>query len=162
MMLKTLRTREEGSLLLSTFHLLFFVSFLILSLTGIVYNQLMQLQQISQAYEAKALIEVSEFLLQEKLEGEEVESATLHFSQGKVAISKDSDTAYSLVATMTNGYTSSQTLSVTPNPGPDEVLVTPENLESTELPITEESSVRELEKQPVVILGETGLPLENE
>ncbi|MER2063319.1 MAG: hypothetical protein ABS873_01590 [Alkalibacterium sp.] len=136
-MIKKICESEEGSLLLSTFHLLLFITFLVLSLTGIVYNQHMQLNQMSQAYEAKALIEVSRTLLQERLEKEEVDEAVLSFNQGEVTISKVSGYEYRLVATLTNAYVSSQSITIPPvnELGDLEVLedsVDSENRESQE------------------------------
>ncbi|WP_091529036.1 hypothetical protein [Alkalibacterium subtropicum] len=137
---KKLRTNEEGSLLLSTFHLLLFISFLILSVTAIVNNQLMQLHQISQAYEAKALIEVSESLLKDRLVREEVEAATLYFSQGHVEIIKETDTDYSLVAHLTNHYTRRQMLRIEPEPNPKGILIIPEDSDTGDVFSTDENS----------------------
>ncbi|MFO8068433.1 MAG: hypothetical protein R6U02_00315 [Alkalibacterium sp.] len=112
MMVNKIRCNDEGSLLLSTFHLLLFISFLILSLTAILQHQMMQLQLISQAYEAKALIEVSEELLRERLDREDVETGTIYFSEGRVDISKETDTRYTLAATMPNHYTSRRSIEI--------------------------------------------------
>lgn len=103
---------DEGSILLSTFHLLLFISFLIISLTAILQHQMMQLQQISQSYEAKALIEVSEAFLRERLEWEDVETGTLYFDEGRVDVLKETDTLYTFVATMPNHYTSKRTIEI--------------------------------------------------
>jgi len=131
---------EEGSLLLSTFHLLFFVSFLILSLTGIIYNQMMQLQQFSQAYEAKALIEMSEAVLQDKLEWEDVEKGTVYFTQGKVDIEKVSDTEYELSARLNNNYTSSQNVIIPLPTKPEESGALLENQGADVPPLIEADS----------------------
>lgn len=137
---KKLRTNEEGSLLLSTFHLLLFISFLILSVTGVVYNQLMQLQQISQAYEAKALIEVSESMLKDRRVWEDVETATLYFSQGHVEIVKETDAEYLLVAYLNNRYTSQQRFIVEPDPALEETLLIQGDPDPADVPLADESS----------------------
>ncbi|GEK88755.1 hypothetical protein SAMN04488100_10833 [Alkalibacterium putridalgicola] len=131
---------EEGSLLLSTFHLLLFISFLILSVTGVVYNQLMQLQQISQSYEAKALIEVSESMLKDRLVWEDVETATLYFSQGHVEILKETDAEYSLVAYLNNRYTSRQRFIVEPDPTLEEILIIQGDPDPADVPLADENS----------------------
>jgi len=97
---------EEGSILLSTFHLLLFLTFLILALTTVVQNQVMQLRQISHSYEARALIALSEDKLREKLESQEVESGTIAYSTGNVEIIREAEKTYLLVATLNNSYTS--------------------------------------------------------
>lgn len=109
---KKITTEDEGSLLLSTFYLLIFISFLILSLTGIIYNQLTQLQLTSQAYEAKALIEVSQNMLREKDDLDKIERAMLYFKQGEVQIKKLSEREYKLEARLNNAYKSSLTFSI--------------------------------------------------
>lgn len=131
-----LRNNDQGSILLSTFHLLFFMSFLILSLTSVIRNQVMQLQQISQAYEAKALIEVSELLLRERILWEEVETGMVYFKQGSVEITKESDAEYVLVAKLSNGYTSRLTVEIRLAPESDE----PERENILEEPLTDLTS----------------------
>ncbi|OJF94305.1 hypothetical protein AX762_07535 [Alkalibacterium sp. 20] len=111
-MINKISHNDEGSLLLSTFHLLLFISFLIISLTAILQHQMMQLQQINQSYEAKALIEVSEVFLRERLEWEDIETGTLYFNEGRVDVAKETETLYTLVATMPNHYTSRRSIEI--------------------------------------------------
>lgn len=101
---------DEGSVLLSTFYLLLFMSFLIISLTSIVRLQVLQLQQISQSYEAKALIEMGEAILKEKVEREDVETGKIIFREGVVDVKKETGTTYTLVVTLSNQYTSRSTI----------------------------------------------------
>lgn len=157
MMRQTVRDNEEGSLLLSTFHLLFFISFLIVSLTGIVYNQMMQLQQISQAYEAKALIEVSKSMLREKAKWEDVETATLYFSQGEVVIRKASDTEFILAAKLNNSYTSSQTIAIAFPVEPADRQADPESLGSDDIPLIEQPIEADLELERIEIIDDINL-----
>ncbi|MDZ7834856.1 MAG: hypothetical protein U5K84_05495 [Alkalibacterium sp.] len=100
------RGGEEGSILLSTFHLLLFLTFLILALTTVVQNQVMQLRQISHSYEARALIALSEDRLKERLEWHEVETGMIAYSTGNVEIIRESEKTYLLVATLNNSYAS--------------------------------------------------------
>lgn len=106
--------KEEGSILLSTFHLLLFSSFLIISLTTVMRYQIMQLQQISHSYEAKALIELSADILRERVETDEIETSTLYFNSGSVKINKETASQYTLIATLTNTYTSKATINIVP------------------------------------------------
>lgn len=156
-MIRNTRTSEEGSIMLSTFYLILFVSFLTVSLAGIIYNQMMQLKHLSDAYEAKALIEVSGHLLEERLESEDIETAILYYSEGIVKIRKESAEEYSLVATLANEYTSSQRITVTleveseerlPGPEMSQPIVTPPVSNDTEKNWEEQEDRHTNERDP--------------
>ncbi|GEK91354.1 hypothetical protein [Alkalibacterium kapii] len=132
--------QDEGSLLLSTFHLLFFISFLIISLTSIINNQLMQLQLVSRAYEAKAMIEVSQTLLRGKNEWENVETGTIYFSQGEVTIEKKTAGEYELEAKLNNNYTSSQTIFIDKTISKEERKKKRDNTTTSKTPVKDTSS----------------------
>ncbi len=105
---------EKGSVLLSTFHLLLFTSFLLISLTSIVRLQVMQLQQIAFSYEAKALIEIGEEILMVEVEKNNIETGRILFREGTVDIKKETESLYTLVATLPNQYTSQSTIEIQP------------------------------------------------
>ena len=105
---------EKGSVLLSTFHLLLFTSFLLISLTSIVRLQVMQLQQIAFSYEAKALIEIGEEILMVEVEKNNIETGRILFREGTVDIKKETESLYTLVATLPNKYTSQSTIEIQP------------------------------------------------
>ena len=132
---------EKGSVLLSTFHLLLFTSFLLISLTSIVRLQVMQLQQIAFSYEAKALIEIGEEILMVEVEKNNIETGRILFREGTVDIKKETESLYTLVATLPNKYTSQSTIEI--HPIVEEIVET-EEPEKTQ-PDVSEDELTELE-----------------
>lgn len=106
---------EEGSVLISTFGLLLFLSFLITSATLVIRHQVIQFNQISTSYEAKAMIEMTEHLFLENQNKEEIKSGVVTFSNGSVTVTEMSERVYLFKATLNNNYTSQATL-ILPEP----------------------------------------------
>lgn len=106
---------EEGSVLISTFGLLLFLSFLITSATLVIRHQVIQFNQISTSYEAKAMIEMTEHLFLENQNKEEIKSGVVTFSNGSVTVTEMSERVYFFKATLNNNYTSQATL-ILPEP----------------------------------------------
>lgn len=106
---------EEGSVLISTFGLLLFLSFLITSATLVIRHQVIQFNQISTSYEAKAMIEMTEHLFLENQNKEEIKSGVVTFSNGSVIVTEMSERVYFFKATLNNNYTSQATL-ILPEP----------------------------------------------
>lgn len=103
---------EEGSILVSTFALLLFLSFMITTVTGIVYHQAYQLNQISMAYETKAMLQMTSRLIEEEWDKGNLESGQLTFSKGTVTVQRLTKTSVSVQVAHVNGQSRTETLSI--------------------------------------------------
>ncbi|GAA0352594.1 hypothetical protein GCM10008932_01970 [Alkalibacterium iburiense] len=100
-----LKQDDQGSILVSTFALLLFISFLITSASLVIKHQVVQYNLISQTYEAKAMIEMTKQILVDE-DNEAISSGSLAFSNGTVTIKQTGERKYSIEATLNNNFTS--------------------------------------------------------
>ena len=101
----SIKQDDQGSILVSTFALLLFISFLITSASLVIKHQVVQYNLISQTYEAKAMIEMTKQILVDE-DKETISSGSLVFSNGTVTVIQTEDRKYSIEATLDNNFTS--------------------------------------------------------
>src|SRR5690554_5731072 len=101
----SIKQDDQGSILVSTFALLLFISFLITSTSLVIKHQVIQYNLISQSYEAKAMIEMTKQIMVEE-NNEAIKNGALVFSEGTVTVKQMGDRKYSIEATLDSNYTS--------------------------------------------------------
>lgn len=116
---------EQGSILVSTFGLLLFLSFLITTATLVIKHQVIQYNLITHTYEAKAMIEMTKQILLEE-DDESIRSGSLSFTNGTVSVKRTHDRRYTIEATLDNNYKSQSTF-VLPEPEIEETDPIDEN-----------------------------------
>lgn len=105
---------EEGSIIASVVLLISLSSVLLLGMTYIIKNQVIQYHNIKNAYEAKSMLEMSEFVVNERIEDESLKiGGMIRFSNGEVEVNISSDEQINMEARLTNGFTSSKHLPTT-------------------------------------------------
>lgn len=110
--MKNIIQDEEGSIIASVILLITLSSVLLLGMTQIVKNQVMQFHNIKNAYEAKSMLEMSEHIVSEGIENHSLKTGgTIRFSNGEVELSISPEEQLILEARLTNGFTSSKHLS---------------------------------------------------
>lgn len=109
-------TSEKGYLLLSTVFFLMFSGLFAQSMIKVASNHVIQLRQLSSAYEAKSALNISEeFLLQETRENEFPAEGLIATSEGPVVIKSkvnENEYLYTLTLTTNNGAQYSKDLIV--------------------------------------------------
>lgn len=109
-------TSEKGYLLLSTVFFLMFSGLFAQSMIKVAGNHVIQLRQLSGAYEAKSALNISEeILLQETRENELPVEGLIKTSEGRVSIKSkvnENEYLYTLTLTTNNGAQFSKDLIV--------------------------------------------------
>lgn len=114
-----LKKDEQGSILVSTFGLLLFISFLITTATIVIKHQVIQYNLITHTYEAKAMIEMSKHIILEE-GNEDISEGSLSFSNGTVTVKRTNGRSYTLEAKLDNDFRSQSKLEL-PEPINEEI-----------------------------------------
>lgn len=105
---------EEGSIIASVVLLITLSSVLLLGMTYIIKNQVIQYHNIKNAYETKSMLEMSEFVVNERIENNSLKTGgMIRFSNGEVEVNISPEEQINMEARLTNGFTSSKHLSTT-------------------------------------------------
>lgn len=105
-------SEEAGGTLLSTLFLSLFLALFISSAALVLKHQSLQFRQAANAYEAKAMIEMTEvFIITAEKKGQS-SPREVEFRQGKTTVSPLSGDRYQITAMLYSGYTSRKTVTL--------------------------------------------------
>lgn len=127
---------EQGYLMLTTLFLLMLSGIMTQSLIKISTNHIIQLNEISASYEAKAALNVAENLLNEQLkeDNHNIQKGKIVASCGEIIIEKQSETKYQLCLTTADNKTYHKDVKIELQPPlePEETIETEETIEPEE------------------------------
>ncbi|EXJ22773.1 hypothetical protein ADIAL_1795 [Alkalibacterium sp. AK22] len=110
---------ERGGTLISTLLFALFLSLFISSAVLVLKHQALQFKQTAYAYEAKAMIQMTERLITvTESKGQPCPERVL-FNQGKTTVAQLSKDRYQITAVLSNNYTSKKTVQLLPVPVED-------------------------------------------
>lgn len=105
--------KEEGSILLSVLLFVSFSTFLVISVAAIVRTESYQLRLTQQAYEARSLLTISQYLLEEEWNNaEDITHGEIVFSHGKVEITKENDQFFTLTVSLDSGFEMTESVEI--------------------------------------------------
>lgn len=125
---------EQGYLMLTTLFLLMLSGIMTQSLIKISTNHIIQLNEISASYEAKAALNVAENLLREQLKADNssIQKGKIVTSHGEILIEKQAETKYQLCLTTADKKTYQKDVKIDPPPPLEsEETLEPEESEET-------------------------------
>jgi len=100
---------DEGSIFASVVLIITLSAVLLMGLTNVLKNQVIQYHNIKNVYEAKSMIEMSEYIVNDQIKNESIETGgEIHFSSGDVQFIVVSKNKIKMDVTLTNGFTSSK------------------------------------------------------
>lgn len=129
-------TTDAGSSLISTLFIMMFLSFIFISVAGVVKHQIHQYRQTTYSYEAKTLIEMTEILIIEADSQDDSYPEKIDFTSGKVNITKIDVSHFLIEAVLDNQYTSRKEVVLAGSNGSDleeDLLIESELIEAKHL-----------------------------